>query len=277
MIFKEMLKNKQAVIDLSMILTVTVVMIFAPLLAINNPIQGDLADRFSENSDKYPLGTDQLGRCIYSRLIYGSRYSLGIALPVLVLASMISLITGTIAAYYGGLIDRIFVGICDIVMAFPPMIVVLTLVGSYGQGISSLIMAIILAIWVWNAKIVRSYVLIERNKMYIIASKVAGCSDFKIILRHIIPNILPPLIVFYSLSVGEIIIMISSFSFLGLGVETSTPEWGAMINEARKFTYSRPYFVLYPGFCIFFTAVGFNLLGEALKDIVSSGYGEYRK
>lgn len=264
---KQIVNNKQALVGLIMIGIVIIVMIIAPLISPNSPVQGDLSMRFAKRSINYPLGGDQLGRCNYTRLIYGTRYSIGIAIPVLILTAILSIVTGTIAAYYKGIVDQVFVAICDIGMAFPPMIIVLTLVGSLGKSIANLIIAIVFALWFWNAKIVRSFVLVESHKKYVLAAKISGSSNSKIILKHIIPNIMPSLVVFFSLSISDIIIMISSFSFLGLGVESSLPEWGSMISIAKKFIYSKPYMALYPGFCIFFTAIGFNIFGEALRDI----------
>lgn len=266
----KILKNKQAVIGLTMILIVVFLAIFSPLLSPNDPMKGNIIDKFETNTDDYPLGTDQLGRCICSRLIYGARYSLGIAIPSLLIIMTISIILGTVTAYYGGIIDRIFLSICDIVMAFPPLVIVLALVASLGQGILNLMFAIIFGMWVWYTKMVRSYVLTEKNKEYISAARINGSSDIKIIFKHIIPNIFPCMVVLFSLGVGDVIIMISGFSFLGLGMEASIPEWGSMLNLSKKYFYSRPELMFYPGFCIFFTVVGFNIFGEGLRDIISN-------
>lgn len=267
---KKIMKNKQAVIGLIMIIIVMLIAIFAPLLATNNPTQIDIVNKFKNTSEQYPFGTDQLGRCVYSRLIYGARYSLGIAIPALTMILMISVMLATITAYYGGIVDRIFSSICDVVMAFPPLVILLALVSALGQSILNLMLVLVLAMWVWSAKLVRSLVLNIKNKNYIIAAKVAGSSDMKIILKHIIPNIFPLIIVFFSTAVGDMIILVSGFSFLGLGMESSVPEWGAMLSTSKKYMYSKPYLMFYPGLCIFFTVAGFNIFGEALRDIVSS-------
>lgn len=266
---KKILKNKQAVLGLLMILVIAVIAIFAPFIAVNHPEEIDPAEKFAEASLKYPLGTDQLGRCIFSRLIYGARYSLGIAVPVLFILAVVSILTGTISAYIGGGFDRVFTVICDIFMSFPPLLVVLSLVGALGQGIFNIMVAAVFSMWVWFAKVVRSYVLLEKKKGYIIAAKIAGCSDIKIIALHIIPNILPSLLVYFSTGIAGMMLMISGFSFLGLGIEAGVPEWGAMLSSGKAYLYSRPLLLIYPGICILFTAAGFNLFGEALRDIVS--------
>lgn len=266
---KKILKNKQAILGMLIIGIVVIVAIFAPIIATNDPMKTDIIKKFHKASMQYPLGTDQLGRCVYSRIIYGARYSLGISVPILFIIALFSIIFGTSMAYIGGIADYILIGICDLAMAFPPLVIVLSLIGILGQGTFNLIVAMALSMFAWYAKIVRSYVLIEKNKEYVIASKISGSTDKKVILKHILPNIFPSLIVFFSIGIGSMILMISGFSFLGIGVEAGKPEWGAMLCEAKQYIYSRPYMIFYPGFSILFTVTGFNLFGESLRDIVS--------
>lgn len=266
---KKILKNKQAVIGLLMILIILCIAIFAPWVITTDPEEIDLAKKFAPASLQHPLGTDQLGRCIYSRLIYGARYSLGISIPVLFILAGISILTGTISAYLGGGFDRVFTIVCDIFMSFPPLLVVLSLVGALGQGITNIIIAVVFSMWVWFARVVRSYVLLEKKQGYIIAAKIVGCSDLKVITRHIIPNILPSLLVYFSTGTAGMILMISGFSFLGLGIAAGVPEWGSMLSSGKAYLYSYPQLLVYPGLCILFTAAGFNLFGEALRDIIS--------
>lgn len=265
----KIIKNKQALIGLVIITTVMIIALFAPIVATNDPMEVDVMNKFQESSSDYPFGTDQLGRCVYSRLVYGARYSLGIAVPILLVIAVGSILIGTGITYIGGVADRIFVGVCDVLMAFPPLVILFALVGAFGQGIINLVFAMILSMFAWYAKIVRSYVLIEKNKEYITAARLSGSTDLKIIVKHIMPNVLPSLIVFFSTGIGGMILMISGFSFLGIGVETGVPEWGAMLSGAKQYIYSRPYMIVYPGICILFTVAGFNLFGEALRDITS--------
>ncbi len=266
---KKIYKNKQAMVGLIMIFIVLFIAVFAPIIAINDPEEINPMNKFVKTSPHYPLGADQLGRCVFSRLVYGARYSLGISIPTLFILALISISIGTISAYLGGRFDDIFSIISDIFMAFPPLIVVLSLVGALGQGIRNIVAAVVFSMWVWFAKIVRSFVLMEKNKEYIIASKIAGCSDYKIIMSHIIPNILPSLIVCFSTGIAGLMLMISGFSFLGLGIEAGAAEWGSMLSSGRAYLYSHPSLIVYPGICILFTAAGFNLFGEALRDIIS--------
>lgn len=266
---KKTLHSKQALIGLFMILFIAAIAVFAPLIAPNDPNKIDVLKKFLPASADYPLGTDQLGRCVLSRLLTGARYSLEIAVPTLLAIGMVGITLGTAAAYIGGRLERIFLVICDIFMAFPPLIMVLSLVGALGQGVNNILIAVFFSMWVWFAKVVRTYAGIEKGKDYVTASKIAGCSDVRIIMHHIIPNILPQCIVYLSTGIASLILMVSSFSFLGLGFEAGTAEWGAMLSEARSNFYSHPALVVYPGLCILFATVGFNLFGEALRDIIS--------
>ena len=268
---KKTLRNAQALAGLIIIALIVFVAVFAPLIMPNDPNKINVLKKFLAAGAEYPLGTDQLGRCVLSRLIIGTRYSLGIALPSLLAIGVMGITLGAAAAYIGGRFERVFLVICDIFMAFPPLVIVLSLVGALGQGLGNILIAIFFSTWVWFAKVVRTYAKIERSKDYVAASKIAGCSGLGIIARHIIPNILPQCIVYLSTGIASAILMVSSFSFLGLGFEKGVAEWGAMLSEAKSSFYSHPALVLYPGLCILLTAAGFNLFGEALRDIVSPG------
>jgi peptide/nickel transport system permease protein len=266
---KKVLHNKQALVGSMLILFVLIVAVFAPLIAPNNPNAIDAMNKFQSGSRNFPLGTDHLGRCVLSRLIFGARYSLSISLPTLIALSVIGLSIGTAAAYRGGRTERVFLIICDIFMAFPSMIIVMSLAGALGQGVGIILFSVIFSMWVWYAKVIRTYASIEIAKDYIMAAKISGCGGLRVILYHIIPNILPQCIVLLCTGIASLILMISGFSFLGLGLAAGTPEWGAMLNQARSSFYSHPELVVYPGICILITATGFNLLGEALRDSIS--------
>lgn len=266
---KKILRNKQALAGLMLILFVLTIAVLAPVIAPNNPNTIDAVNRFKPGSRGFPLGTDHLGRCVLSRLIFGARYSLSISLPTLMALAAIGLSVGTTAAYIGGRIERVFLIICDIFMAFPSLIIVMSLTGALGQGVKIILFSVIFSMWVWYAKVIRTYAAVEIAKDYIMAAKIAGCGGPRIVLCHIIPNILPQCIVLLCTGIASLILMISGFSFLGLGLAAGTPEWGAMLNQAKSNFYSHPELVIYPGICILITTAGFNLLGEALRDIIS--------
>lgn len=266
---KAILNNKQALAGLALIAIVSIMAVLAPVMAPNDPNKIDVMSRFLAPSAQYPLGTDQLGRCVLSRLLYGAIYSLGIAVPTLFVLGGIGAALGTAAAYIGGRWERGFLVVCDIVMAFPSLVLMLALIGSLGQGLVSIVAATVSTMWAWFAKVVWSYASLEKGKDYIVASCIAGCSGWRIVFGHIIPNLLPQFAVYLSTGIAGFILMVSGLSYLGLGFEAGTPEWGAMLSEAKAHFFSHPTLVVYPGLCILLAAAGFNLFGEALRDILS--------
>lgn len=265
----KLLKKPQALVGLCLILLVIVVAFAAPVFAPHDPELVDLSQKYAPASAQYPLGTDQLGRCTLSRLLYGARYSIGISLPVLLVLSVIGLLLGTFSACAGETADRIITLFCDVFIAFPSLIIAIAVIGVLGNGLQNIAVSVVVATWAWFVRVVRSYALTEMGKDYILAAKIAGCGTGKLIVKHLIPNILPQFLVYVSTGVASSIIMVSSFAFLGLGLPSGTPEWGAMLNDARTALYAHPELLIYPGLCIFITAAGFNLFGEALRDVLT--------
>ncbi len=266
--FKRILHNAQAVTGLFLILLILAAAIFAPVLSPHDPEEVNVSNKFLDPDTEYPLGTDQLGRCEFSRLLYGARYSIGMSLPTILILSVIGLLLGSLSACTGKWVDRVLIMICDIFIAFPALLIAAAIIGILGNGLQNIIIAIIIAMWAWFTRVVRSYAVIEMGRDYIIASRIAGCSTLQIVFRHLIPNIIPQFLVYVSTGVSSAIIMVSSFSFLGLGLPAGVAEWGAMLNEARSSIYSNPALLIYPGICILITAAGFNLFGEALRDML---------
>lgn len=266
---KKTLKNPQAVLGLSVMALFLLTALFAPVLAPNEPDKIDILAKYRPPGGAFPLGTDGLGRCVLSRLLYGARSSMMLALPSLAIVGLCGTVLGTAAAYLGGVFERVFIIVCDIFMAFPPLVMAISLVGALGVGMMNIAAAVFFSAWVWFAKVVRTWALIEKGKDYITASKIAGCSRTGIIFRHIIPNILPQCAVYLSTGIASMIIMVSGFAFLGLGFPAGTAEWGVMLNEAQANFHAHPELLIYPGLCILLAAVGFNLFGEALRDIVT--------
>lgn len=265
----KILRKPQAVLGLIIICFVLFVAIAAPVIAPHDPEAVDISQKYIEPCARYPLGTDRLGRCQLSRLIYGVRYSIGIALPTLLVLALIGLILGTLCACKGGLLDRIFIILCDISISFPALIAVIAIIGLLGNGLRNIAIAIVISMWAWFTRMVRSYAVLEMGKDYITSAEIAGCGTAKIVVYHLIPNIMPQYLVYLSTGVASTILMISSFAFLGLGLPDGISEWGAMLNEARTGLYSHPEMLIYPGVCILIAAAGFNLFGEALRDIIA--------
>jgi peptide/nickel transport system permease protein len=265
---KKLLKNPQAISGLTLSLVMLLVALFAPVLAPNDPAQLDTTKKFAPPSEEYPLGTDQLGRCELSRLLYGARYSLAVSLPILCVLAIIGLALGTLSACAGQKTDRVLTIICDTFISFPSLIIAVAVIGVLGNGLQNIGIAMVIAMWAWFTRIVRSYAIVEMGKDYILAARISGCGTLKLIVRHLIPNILPQFFVYLSTSVASAILMVSSFAFLGLGLPAGVAEWGAMLGDARANLYSHPELLIYPGLFILVTAAGFNLFGEALRDVL---------
>lgn len=262
-----MLKSQKVIAICSIILSILFfITILAPWIAPNDPIAVNLANKLQSPSFDYPLGTDHLGRCTLSRILYGARISLGFATLIFISSLGIGLLVGTIAGYKGGWVDQVLMRLCDGVMAFPNLLLILGLVGILGPGLKQVIIALILVQWVYYARIFRGMVLSLKEQNYIAAAKISGSSQWKIIKNHIVPNVLPPLAVMGTLEMGWAIMDISAMSFLGLGVQPPTPEWGAMIHEGKSYIRTNPELMLYPGLMIMLVVVTFNLLGEALSE-----------
>lgn len=266
-LLRQLLHHKIAWIGLSLITAIIFTAIFAPLLAPHDPLQVDLMQKLQPASFSYPLGTDHLGRCILSRLIYGSRVSLSIALMVVALTTTISLAVGMVAGYMGGRIDTWLMRICDVFLAFPSLILSLAIVGILGGGLFNLVLALAASHWAWYARIVRSRVLSVKESDFVKAAIVSGTRQRPLMLRHILPYTLAELAILASLDLSHMILHISGLSFLGLGLQPPTPEWGAMLNDGRDFFRREPALMIYPGLMIFIVSLSFNLVGDALRDV----------
>ncbi|WP_256815199.1 nickel ABC transporter permease subunit NikC [Cytobacillus sp. Bac17] len=243
-----------------------IIAIFAPWFAPNDPIAVNLAYKLQSPSWQFPLGTDHLGRCNLSRILYGTRISLGFAMLIFISSLAIGLLVGIFSGYKGGPVDHVLMRFCDGIMAFPNLILILGLVGIFGPGLPQVILALMLVQWVYYARMFRGMVLSLKEQNFIAAAKISGSSQWKIIKNHIVPNVLPPLVVMGTLEMGWAIMDISAMSFLGLGVQPPTPEWGAMIHEGKSYIRTNPELMLYPGLMIMLVIVTFNILGEALSE-----------
>jgi peptide/nickel transport system permease protein len=263
-----MRRKIQVIIGLALITIFILMAIGAPLLAPNDPKATDLLMKNAPPSSEFPLGCDQMGRCELSRLLYGARYSLGLSIPVLILLAAISLFLGCYSSYKGGVIDEIVRLLCDIFMAFPLIVIAMALVSAVDNSVLSIIAAISISMSAWFLRMVRSYAKTECGKEYIESSRISGASALRIVLKHLIPNVFPQFIVYFTTGIAAAILSVSSFAFLGVGLIAGTPEWGAMLNEARNSIYSNPRLIIYPGICLIACCAGFNFLGEGLRDSI---------
>ncbi len=263
-----MKRNKQILAGLILIGFFVLMALAAPWLAPHDPNTTNLALKNGPPTAEYPLGCDQLGRCELSRLLYGARYSLGLSVPVLIALAAFSLFAGSYASYRGGIWDgavRIF---CDIFMAFPLIVIAMALVSTIDNSVASIIVAIGISMTAWFLRMVRSYAKTECGKEYMESARIAGASELRVVVRHLIPNVFPQFVVYFTTGIATAIIAVSGFAFLGVGLIAGTPEWGAMLNEARNSIYTNPGLIVYPGICLIICCAGFNLLGEGLRDTI---------
>lgn len=266
-IFSLLIKDKLAFIGLVIIFLILIMGLFVPYLAPHDPYKVNFNKQLLPPGREFPLGTDQLGRCILSRIIYGIRVSLGTAFIVLIISMSISIIAGTLAGYSGGYVDKLFSGIIDILLAIPSLVFALAIAGILGPGLKNIIIALVVIHWVTYARIIRGMVLSIREKDYVLAAKACGGSDLRIIFKHIVPNIISPVIVLGTLDIGNIILKISGLSFLGLGAQPPTAEWGAMLSTGSTYFQLAYWLMIFPGGAILITVLAFNFLGDGLRDI----------
>ena len=251
---------------LAIVVGLGTVALLAPWLAPHDPTLVDPARGFASPSASHWLGTDNLGRDLLSRLMYGARWSLGLVLVATLLIMSAGVAVGVAAGYGGGILDDVLMRLADTILSVPSLLLGLAIVGTLGPGLGSLMIGLASIWWVGYARVVRGLVLALRERPFIDAARALGASDRRIIVRHILPGILPAVAVLASLEMGELVLAISGLSFLGLGAQPPTPEWGAMLNDGRTFFFTAPQLLLYPGIVISLAVMGFNLLGDGLRD-----------
>lgn len=266
--FLALMRNPLAVIGLAIILLLIVVAIFAPWIAPHSPIGANLSNRLSPPSPDHWLGTDELGRDILSRIIYGTRITLFIVLLVAVISAPLGLLVGTVAGYFGGWIDRILMGFTDIFLSMPRLIMALAFVAALGPGIENAVIAIAITAWPVYARIARAETLTFRNAEFISAVRMQGAGHTRIIFHHVMPLCLSSTIVRVTLDMAGIILTAAGLGFLGLGAQPPTPEWGAMISSGRAFILDQWWVATMPGFAIVIVSLGFCLFGDGLRDVL---------
>lgn len=247
--------------------------VFAPLISPQSPFQQSLQLRLQppvwyEGGDwSYVLGTDFLGRDLFSRIIYGSRISLLVGISTVLLAGLVGCVLGAISGYFGKRIDEVIQKLVEIFLAFPFLLLAIAFMAFLGTGLGNMILALVLSRWVQYCRVVRGEVLSIKEQEFVTAAKALGESHWKIILRHILPNTVPSVMVVATFAMATVIITEASLSFLGVGVPPTIPTWGSMLSESRTYIHRAPWLAFYPGLAIFITVLGINLLGDALRDI----------
>lgn len=262
-------KEPLAVAGMGILLVICFLAIFVPFLPIHNPQTTDMSRKLSPPSWDHPMGTDDLGRDILSRVVYGARTSLLVGAAVVSSSFVIGTLLGLIAGYLGGFADEIIMRITDIFLAFPGLILAMAFAVVLGPGIFPAIVALSLVWWPWYARLARSVVLSCKQTDFVEAARALGSSTFRILRAHLLPNSLHPLIIQATLDMGYAILTTSSLSFIGLGVQEPIPEWGAMLNIARRYLLTAWWFITFPGLAIFITVLAVNLAGDGLRDYLN--------
>ena len=263
------MRQRKTQIGLAIAILFILVAIFAPLIAPNNPTLVDVTVKLQNPSLKYPFGTDQLGRCVFSRIVCGSRYSLFYSFTVLAITVIVGLPVGMIAGYVGGKWDTAIMRVIDIFLAMPSFIIVLAIAGSFGTSGRNLILAMSMSYWANYARVSRALTLKIKGESYFQALKAGGLSNVRIIFKHVLRNIMPSIIALATVEIGSIILSIAGYSFIGLGVQAPNPEWGIMLSESKPFIQTFPQLMMYPGLTIMLIVFGVNMLGEGVQDGLS--------
>lgn len=265
-VLKQWLRNRRAVVGAIVLLVIIFMAIFAPYVATHDPTKQNIRNQLKPPSREHFFGTDQFGRDTYSRVVYGARLSLRVGFLSISFALVVGCFLGLIAGYYGGWADMLIMRVIDILLALPGFLLALSIVAALGPGLENVIMAIGVSYVPSFARMMRSAVLSTRELDYVDAAQALGASDWRIILLHILPNSLSPIIVLTTLSMAGAILSAAGLSFLGMGAQPPTPEWGSMISTSRPFIRVSHWAVTIPGLAIFITVMCLNLVGDGLRD-----------
>ncbi|MGE7471571.1 nickel transporter permease [Bosea sp. NPDC003192] len=263
-------KNPAAVVGLVIVLALLLMAAFAPLIAQHDPLAQALDQRLLAPSAKHWFGTDALGRDIFSRVVYGTRVTLVIVMLVVITVGPLGLLIGCAAGYFGGWVDTVLMRITDVFLAFPRLVLALAFVAALGPGLENAVIAIAFTAWPPYARVARAETMIIRNADYISAMRLQGASQMRIVLKHVVPMCVPSLIVRTTYDMAGIIIIAAGLGFLGLGAQPPIPEWGAMISTGREQIFDQWWVATFPGIAICVVALGFNLLGDGLRDVLDA-------
>ena len=263
---KRLLRNFAFTAGLLLTLVLVVAAIAAPLLAPHDPFEQDTSRRLEPPSNEHPLGLDDLGRDVLSRIYYGARVSLRVGFSVVFLAALIGITLGAIAGYFGGILDVLVMRLCDILLSFPGILLAIALVAVLGPSLNNVVLALVITAWVGYARLVRGQVLKVREMEFVTAARALGARSPRVIILHVLPNIMNPVIVMATLGLGGVILSEAALSFLGLGVQPPTPSWGAMLTSGRRYLGLANHLAIFPGAAIMLAVMGLNFLGDGLID-----------
>jgi peptide/nickel transport system permease protein len=269
---KRLLRNFAFTSGLLLTVTLIVIALAAPLIAPKDPFAQDTSRRLEPPSKQHMLGLDDLGRDVWTRIVYGARVSLRVGFSVVILASLVGVTLGAISGYFGGAIDMLVMRLCDILLAFPGILLAIAMVAVLGPSLNNVIIALATIGWVGYARLVRGQVLKVREMEYVTAAKALGARSPRVIIRHVLPNVINPVIVMATLGLAGAILSEAALSFLGLGVQPPTPSWGAMLTAGRRYLGLANHLAIFPGAAIMLAVMGLNFLGDGLIDALDPKY-----
>ncbi|QIZ76318.1 ABC transporter permease [Ferrimonas lipolytica] len=258
-------KKRQFQLAIGLCVSLIIFALLGPFLAPHDPLETDFLHILAPPSALYPLGTDQVGRCILSRLLYGAQISLGMTFAMLSVIFVLGIAIGVVAGIRGGWLDTIIMRIADTILAFPDLVFAIAVVGLLGPGMVNTMCALAIIWWTKFARLSRVLVRTTVQSDAVIAGRMAGASGFTLVRHYILPSIMPPMLTQLSLDIGNMMLALAGLSFLGLGVQPPTPEWGNMLSEGREYLQSAPWLVIYPGIATFVVVIVFNILGDATR------------
>lgn len=262
------LKNKLTLIGFIIVGFIVAIGVLSPILAPYDPNLMNMPERLAAPSGSHLFGTDEMGRDILSRIMYGARISIIVGVVIVVCSALIGCFLGSLSGYAGGKIDQAVMAVTDMILAFPSMVLALALTAAMGPGLLNTMLAVIIVRIPMYTRLMRGQVLVAKEQQYVRAARTFGERPVKIVLRHIVPNCMTPLMVQMTLGIGDAILIASSMSFIGLGAQPPTPEWGAMISTARIYAIDQWWYAAFPGLFILITIMGFNLIGDGIRDIL---------
>jgi peptide/nickel transport system permease protein len=260
--------HKIGAVGLAIVAVVAIAVVFAPLLAPYGATTQDLEAAVRSSSASHFFGTDELGRDVFSRVLYGARVSVGLGVAVVVCAALVGVAAGVVAGFRGGRLDGAIMRIADAFLAFPKLILAMAVAAALGPNLRNTFLAVAATWWPEYARVARSIAVAERHAEFVAAARVLGVSDRRIIRRHIVPSVMGPIVAKATLDVGHAIVYIAGLSFIGFGVRPPNPEWGLMIAQGQNYITTAWWIVMFPGLAILITALGFSLLGESVRDMM---------
>lgn len=265
LILRRIRSDPAALVGAGIVAVFLLLAVFGPRLAPHDPLEVTV-DRLQGPSTRHLLGTDGLGRDVFSRLLHGARLSLGSAVLASALVTAIGVVVGTISGFAGGIVDTLCMRLVDVVLTIPALILALAVTGLFEPSLLAVMLGLVTILWAGYARIVRGLVLAIKSRPFVEAARAAGAGPGRVVARHVLPNVISPVVVLATVEIGQLLLAISTLTFLGLGAPPPTPEWGAMLNDGRTYFLSDPHVVLIPGITISLAVLGFNLVGDGVRD-----------